>query len=220
MINGLVYRSFGEAPDDANLRLRWLALQPPGYRAQPFNQLAEVLHAGGRENESVTVMVAKYDARRRAGGLSFAERAWQFLLKVTIGYGYRPLQALWGIVGFVVLGTLLFGWGYQTGLVTPTEEGAYKSFVGEGGCPRHYPPFNGFVYSLENFLPLVDLHQAQHWRPNPRHTRDHQVKLFGRRRDLGLVEGSMLRIYLWIHILAGWTLTPLFVAGITGLIHT
>jgi len=220
MINGLVYKSFGEAPDDAQVRLRWLALQPPGYRAQPFNQLAEVLHDGGREVESIAVMIAKRDQRRRFGGLSAAERAWQFLLKITIGYGYRPLQALWWIVAFVFLGTLLFGWGYRAGLVTPTESDAYKSFVGKGGCPTHYPPFNSFVYSLENFLPLVDLHQAQHWRPNPRHMRDHQVKLLGRRRDLGRMEGAALRVYLWVHILAGWTLTPLFVAGITGLIHT
>jgi len=220
MINGLIYKSFGEAPDDARLRLGWLALQPPGYRAQPFNQLAEVLHNGGREVESVTVMIAKRDERRRFGGLSAAQRIWQFLLKITIGYGYRPLRALWWIVAFVILGTVLFEWGYRAGLVTPTEGGAYKSFVSEGGCPTHYPPFNSFVYSLENFLPLVDLHQAQHWRPNPRHTRDHQVKLLGRARDFGKIEGSALRIYLWIHILGGWTLTPLFVAGITGLIHT
>ncbi len=220
MINGLIYKSFGEAPDDADVRLRWLALQPPGYRAQPFNQLAEVLHTGGREVESVAVLIAKRDARRKFGGLTFAERAWQLLLKITVGYGYRPLQALWWILAFVILGTVLFGWGYRAGLVTPTKPRAYESFVSEGGCPKHYPPFNSFVYSLENFLPLVDLHQAEHWRPNPRHTRDHQITLFARRRDLGKVEGSALRIYLWIHILAGWTLTPLFVAGITGLIHT
>jgi hypothetical protein len=220
LINGLVYKNFGEAPDDARVRLRWLALQPPGYRAQPFNQLAGVLHNDGREIEAVTVMIAKRDTRRRFGGLTFAERAWQLLLKVTIGYGYRPLRALWWIVAFVLLGTSLFGWGYRAGLVTPTRPRAYESFIAEGECPKHYPPFNSFVYSLENFLPLVDLHQAAHWRPNPRHTRDHQITLFARRRDLGKIEGSALRIYLWMHILAGWTLTPLFVAGITGLIHT
>ncbi len=220
MVNGLVYKNFGEAPDDAEVRLRWLALQPPGYRAQPFNQLAEVLHNGGREVESISVLIAKRDAPRKFGGLSLAERAWQLLLKITINYGYRPLQALWWILAFVILGTVLFGWGYRGGLVTPTKAGAYKSFVAEGGCPNHYPPFNSFVYSLENFLPLVDLHQAEHWRPNPRHTRDHQITLFGRRRDLGKMEGAALRVYLWLHILAGWTLTPLFVAGITGLIHT
>lgn len=219
MINGLVYRSFGEAPDDADTRLRWLALQPPGYRAQPFNQLAEVLHNDGREVEAMTVLIAQRDARRRFGGLTRAERAWQFLLKITVGYGYRPLQALWWILAFVVLGTLLFGWGYRAGLVTPTEASAYETFISEGGSPKYYPPFNAFVYSLENFLPLVDLHQAQHWRPNPHHTRDHQITLLARRRDLGKLEGAALRIYLWIHILAGWTLTPLFVAGITGLIH-
>jgi len=219
MINGFVYRGFGEAPDDAATRLRWIGLQSAGYRPQPFNQLAEMLHNSGREVEAVTVLVAQRDARRRFGGLTWAERVWQFLLKITVGYGYRPLQALWWILGFVVVGTLLFGWGYRAGLVTPTEASAYETFIDEGRCPKYYPPFNAFVYSLENFLPLVDLHEAQHWRPNPYHTRDHKITLFARRKDLGKVEGAALRIYLWIHILAGWTLTPLFVAGITGLIH-
>ncbi|MBF6569834.1 MAG: hypothetical protein IVW54_13270 [Candidatus Binataceae bacterium] len=218
MLNGFEYKNFGEAPDDAATRLRWLSLQKPGYRSQPFNQLAQVLNNSGREQEAVSVLIAKRDARLRFGGLSVADRIWQFLLKVTIGYGYRPLQALWWMVGFVIFGSILFGWGYRAGLVTPTEHHAYQSFLG-GECPAHYPPFNAFVYSLENFLPLVDLHQAAHWRPNPRHIRDHQIRFFSLKRDIGKIEGGALRIYLWAHILSGWILTPLFVAGISGLIH-
>jgi len=29
----------------------------------------------------------------------------------------------------------------------------------------------------------------------------------------------LLRWYLWFHILAGWTLTPLLLAGLSGLVH-
>jgi hypothetical protein len=42
--------------------------------------------------------------------MSFAQRLWRLALNGIIGYGYRPLRALWWIIGFVILGTLLFGW--------------------------------------------------------------------------------------------------------------
>ena len=38
------------------------------------------------------------------------------MLDVTIGYGYRPLRALWWVLGFVMVGTLLFRRGYQARL--------------------------------------------------------------------------------------------------------
>ena len=90
-------------------------------------------------------------------------------MQVTIGFGYVPLRALWWIAGFVGLGTILFGWGYRMRIITPTEEAAYREFVASGEAPPHYPVFNPLVYSLENFLPVVELHQDKYWRPNPRH---------------------------------------------------
>jgi hypothetical protein len=220
MINGLVYQSFGESPDDAQERLRWLELQPPGYYPQPYNQLAEVLRANGRDEAATDVMIAKRDAQLEFGQLTFAERVWQRLLKFTLGYGYRPLQALWLMIGFVVLGSLLFRLGYRVGVVTPTEADAFRQFIDIGRPPDHYPPFNCFVYSLENFLPLVDLSQGIHWRPNPTRMREREIKLAGININLGKIEGAALRVYLWLHILAGWILTPLFVAGLSGLVRS
>jgi len=117
------------------------------------------------------------------------------------------LRALWWILGFVLLGTALFGAGYRMRIITPTEASAYGKFAETGRAPMHYPSFNAFVYSLENFLPVVDLHQGEYWRPNPG------------LRDSGTVPASLLRWYLWLHILAGWTLTPLLFAGLSGLIR-
>ena len=45
------------------------------------------------------------------------------------------------------------------------EEAAYREFVASGEAPPHYPVFNPLVYSLENFLPVVELHQDKYWRP-------------------------------------------------------
>jgi hypothetical protein len=34
------------------------------------------------------------------------------------------------------------------------------------------------------------------------------------------VRGSLLRRYLWLQIIAGWLLSAIFIAGVTGLIRS
>jgi hypothetical protein len=209
-IDDFVYGDITGGPNDAQSRLRWLARQPSGYRPQPYGQLAKVMRERGSDVGAVDVMMAKEDARRDQGGLGWGERLWSRVLDVTIGYGYRPMRALWWIFSFVLLGSVLFGLGYRERAITPTEPAAYDAFVQTGEPPRHYPPFNAVVYSLENFLPVVDLNQGTYWRPNPRHG------MGGRMRALS---GTLLRWYLWVHVLAGWIITPLLAAGLSGLVH-
>jgi len=218
-IDGFVYNEFAGGPAEADARLRWLKLQPPGYRPQPYRQVATVLRASGRETGATDVLIAKEEVVRHQAGLGRMERAWNRVLDVTIGYGYRPLRALWWMGGFVVVGTVLFGLGYLARIVTPTDAVAYRAFVESGTAPPHYPPFNAFVYSLENFLPVVALHQEEYWRPNPLHRVKGRTSSGGNRSAVGIRAGRLLRWYLWFHILAGWTLTPLFFAGLSGLVR-
>jgi hypothetical protein len=123
------------------------------------------------------------------------------------------------MAGFVAVGTVLFGLGYLARIVTPTDAAAYRTFVESGTTPPHYPPFNALVYSLENFLPVVALHQEEYWRPNPLHSVKGQTSNGGNGSAVGIRAGRLLRWYLWFHILAGWTLTPLFFAGLSGLVR-
>ncbi len=214
---GFVYNDFIGGPTAAAARLAWLRRQPRSLWAdpQPYRQLAQALRANGAEEDATRVEIAKETAMTDYGGLSFVHRLWRDALRVTIGYGYRPLRALWWIAGFVATGTLLFGWGFRAGLITPTEADAYEKFCRSGAPPAHYPPFSGFVYSLENFLPIVDLHQGIYWRPNPRLEPTADAPTAAHKA----ATAWMLRGYLWMHILAGWTITPLLFAGLTGLLH-
>jgi hypothetical protein len=220
-INGFVYGTINGGPADAETRLEWIRRQPITMWAQPqpYRELARVLRASGAEEGATTVEIARENALTEFGGGSFGTRMWRYTLHWTIGYGYRPLQALWWILAFVLFGAALFRWGYSARLITPTEETAYESFVKTGSPPPHYPPFNSFVYSLENFLPVVELHQGNYWRPNPQHTP------IGKRRrvfpfDDETIPARLLRWYLWLHILAGWTVTPLLFAGLAGLLRS
>ena len=103
-LDGFVYGDLSGGPADAQSRLEWLARQPPGYRSQPYGQLARVLRERGSDVGAMDVMIANGDARRRQGGLGWGERMRQGLLDVTIGYGYRPMRALWWIFFFVAGG--------------------------------------------------------------------------------------------------------------------
>jgi hypothetical protein len=218
-INGFVYNEIAGGPNDAVMRLKWLALQSADYRPQPYRQLAKVLTDDGRENGATLVRIAKEVALRNYGHLTRLQKWWSVMLQVTIGFGYRPLRALWWIGAFVLVGTVLFAWGYRAGLVTPTEESAYQTFVKTGEAPPHYPLFNSFVYSLENFLPVVVLYQDQYWRPNARHTTRGRVRRASDRLDSSSLPSKLLRSYLWLHILAGWMITPLLFAGLSGLVR-
>jgi hypothetical protein len=63
-------------------------------------------------------------------------------------------------------------------------------------------------------LSVLKLGISDHWVPNANS---------GVPVNLGIAvstTGSLLRYYLWFHIIAGWVLTTLWVGGITGLVKT
>ncbi len=218
-LNGFVYKTIDGGPESSAARLKWIALQGSGYFPQPYRQVAQVLRDDGHDQAAIDVLIAKEIALRRETKMGRIERLWNLVLEYTIGYGYQPLRALWWIAGFVIFGAILFGLGYRGGLITPTEEAAYQEFIRSGETPPHYPVFNAFVYSLENFLPVVVLYQDQYWRPNARHGFGGKVHGSRAMLDGGEVPSRVLRVYLWIHILAGWTITPLLFAGLSGLVR-
>jgi hypothetical protein len=70
LIDGFIYKEFGsESPSDATSRLKWLHLQP-GFRAQPYQQLANVLRDNGDEAGAARVLAAKNDAQSESSGVS------------------------------------------------------------------------------------------------------------------------------------------------------
>ncbi len=210
-LDGFVYERIGDGPTSAEERLEWLARQPDGFVPQPYRQLAKVLRERGDDAGARKVLIAMENARLRFGGLSAIQRAASWVLWATVGYGYTPLRALGWIVGFVLLGTILFSWGDGAGVMAQVDK---------KDSSAQLEPFNPFIYSLENFLPLVDLHMAKHWMPDPNAT---PVPLFLPFSDSAAPVtpslGRYLRCYLWAHILLGWFFTSMFIAGITGLVR-
>lgn len=197
ILDGFQYGSInGEPPIvDAKSRLKWLALQPAknknyGFRPQPYEQLVKVLRAMGHGEDARAIAIAKQQemrkARRWPGRFGkvrgLGARIWSDILRWTTGYGYETWRAFIGMALIVLIGTGVF-WFAGNGDMRPTTDGAY------------IPAFNAFIYSVDAFLPIVDLHQETYWLP----------------------QSQTYMGYLWFHISIGWILTTIAVAAFTGL---
>ena len=199
-LRGFVYDNLG-SPDDAKSRLEWIQRQYPKdkkkwkgeFRPQPYEQLAAVLRRMGHESDAKKVIIAKHQASRKYGRLGRTMRLANWLFDWTMGYGYRLRRPLIAAAIFIFAGWFLFWLGWQNDLMVPVKDSA--------GCPDALCGcFNAFVYSLDAFLPIVNLHQEEYWLPAAE----------------GCL-GYFLCGYLWVHIMAGWVITTLLIAGLTGL---
>jgi hypothetical protein len=153
------------------------------------------------------VLIAAGDARYSQHGLPGRILGW--LLKVTIGYGHRPMLALLWSLGVVFLGSAIVLMGKRAGVMRLTWPEATPPPPTETIAGLH-----PLLYSLDVFLPFVNLHQEHYWWPDE--TAAGQCNVAGREFR---VDGRLLRYYLWLQIIAGWLLSAIFIAGVTGLLR-
>lgn len=231
-ITGMTYTSIQEI----NNRREWLGLQKE-FQHQPYEQLASVLRKEGRDGASRKVLLTKAEDRARKSEMSRAEKLFHKFLGLTIGYGYFPWRAFKISILIVLLGWGLFGLGKGTGLITNTKEMEYvgvsrkvesaKSELREDmpEATINYPKYGSLIYSIDVFVPLVDLHQSEYWQPNANEgtvlfSLGFRVKLFSLDFPVRLTftSGGLLRLYMWFHIIAGWLLTTLLIAGLSGFV--
>jgi len=203
---------------DTDSRLDWLRRQPTNqFLPQTYEQLAGLFRKMGKEDEAVAVIIAKNEDFAKHLPWYSPSRLWYNFFGEIIGFGYKTWQAIIPSLFFIVLGTVLFRFGQRHYLVLPSDEKAYtfdsndKLHMKE----KDYPVFNSFIYSLEVFVPLVKLGMDEFWRPAA--NRRTHIKF---RNKTKTITGSALRWYWWLHIVAGWILTTLWVGGLTGLIKT
>ncbi len=151
-------------------------------------------------------------------------QAWDGILAWTIGYGYRSELAVIWAAGLILFGALIFGMAAGKGAIKPNTPVVLRSAewveCRDGGTLRNgqatqlacyreqpeargYPAFNAFIYSADTFLPVVSLEMQGYWIPDER-----------------APGGVFARVYLWVHIAAGWALSLLAVAGFSGLVKS
>jgi cytoskeletal protein CcmA (bactofilin family) len=214
-LDGFQYESFGGASTSRTLteRLEWLQLQPQEpFRSQPYEQLAKTFHRLGRESDRLRVLIAKHDGFRKHGNLDFSRRIWKWVLKRTVGYGYRPSLALVYIVCFVIVGSIIFHKANQLDIMKSTKHNIPNglAYVESNNLHQKNLQFSPLVYSLDVFLPIVDLHQESVWLPDV--TKPSNTELWGKPL------GYWFRIYFWFHIVFGWVFSTLAVFSFSGLV--
>lgn len=201
--------------------IEWLHLQPEKpFRLQPYQQLAKVLRSSGDEAAAKRVLVAQQNDLRRNGKLGPLQKLLNLFLGVTIQHGYAPHRAFVGMLAFILLGSGVFYWADKNHLMSEVEEHDKISEV-------DYPKFDAFLYSLDTFLPIIDLRLKGYWLPNAnKDVTNAKVADSERGGSVSGVwsskfhAGDMVRAYLTIHMIFGWILTTLWVAGFTGLVRS
>ncbi|HLC17743.1 MAG TPA: hypothetical protein VJM57_01865, partial [Thermodesulfobacteriota bacterium] len=211
-LDGFEYSSLRMDEKTMNVedRLEWLRLQIPekssvAFKPRPYEQLAKILHQMGHESDARRVRVEKQEDLRRYGGLSRKAKAWNWFLGFTIGHGWRPWRVFsYFIVPIVLFGLFAFWCADRLDVMQPSRERVYMSpeFKVHKIIPPEYPVFQPFVYSLDTFVPFVNLHQEDYWLP-----------------DSNKSWGWLFRVYLWLHILSGWVLSTLAAVSVTGLVR-
>jgi hypothetical protein len=229
----------GSVPE-AKIEEEWLGLRNEAdFSSQPYEQMASVLRSMGLRDEAIDVLVekswqagkavmkadlARLDSLQRAtssipfwrvdrmvacaaqtawiGWKMFGNVLWYYFFGYIIGYGYKPEGALIPSIAMVCLGCVLFQSGYNANAIVPSnDEARIPNYSNQ--TRDSYPRFNAFVYSLEKFVPLLRFELGDYWVPNSNQ-----------------VYGKVLRVFLWIHIVAGWLLSSLWIGSLTGLLKT
>jgi hypothetical protein len=245
ILDGFVYEKLDtEAPSNAETQLGWLRLQPRNrFLSQPFEQLATVFRNMGLEEDARKVMIEKNKEHGRHLHLPIWNwRPWSWFDWISavfkwswyhifgnplVGFGYRSGRAFGWSLLVIALGWLFFQLGDDWKLFTPTGEKAYvvqkdgtRKFInGRPQVAEDYSKFNAFMYSVETFVPLLKLGIGEHWAPNANLgatlCKGVLVKM-GFPRNCG----SLLRDYMWVHIILGWVLGTLWIGGLTKLLKT
>jgi hypothetical protein len=144
-IDGLSYEALADV-DERDARLRWLRLDPAGFRPQPYAHLAQVYRAAGRDEDARTVLLA--GERHCRDTLSRPGRWWGRLQDMTVGYGYRPVRAGLWLAGLFTVGTVVFQW--------------HKPRAAD---PGKAPDFVAPIYTLDLILPVGDFGQQSAYHP-------------------------------------------------------
>ena len=209
LLGGFTYGRFGGSQlASLEHRLAWIgsyrrrSAARTGFAPQPYEHLVQVYQQAGHDTEARKVAIARRRDLRWYGNVSGWRRAGNWLLDVTIRYGYETWRALMllAAVYLIVLTVFLIG-QHQPTIVVPAQSVAGLHPVPTAmNCTKGYPCFYPAGYAIDTVIPLINVGQGGYWRPNA---------------SAGY--GWFFVVVSWAGIAAGWALATLIVAGYTGL---
>jgi len=108
-IGGFRYQRLNAAKERVKDRLAWVGLMSKGdeFRPQPYEQLMKVYRATGHTNWARDVGFA-LESKRQQAMQSQWWKGWYRILRLTIGYGYRPFRFFGWFLGIIFVGGIFF----------------------------------------------------------------------------------------------------------------
>ncbi|HAH10024.1 MAG TPA: hypothetical protein DCL48_07980 [Alphaproteobacteria bacterium] len=222
---------------DPKLTIALLKLQPNQdldghFKAQPWTQFASVLRAQGTYWAANEVLYERERLANRANRLNGRWAAWAAWtgLAALPGYGYRQWRTFVACIVIVLAFAPLYAAAFQAGYfikdpdasvvaVTPRvgEDTGKGSVQAPSVTGDDYPDFNALAYSLDVFIPVIDFAQGTYWIPGDAGSSAPaapQAASAARKTHV-----TWLWLAYWFQIAAGWYLTTVIIAGMTGLIE-
>jgi hypothetical protein len=96
-----------EQPDAGQCWLCLLRHGTPAYAAQPYQHLAAGFRALGDDKQARETLIAQRDDQLARGETSRWEKPWGKITWYTLGYGYKPWRAVWGLAVVLVVSCVL-----------------------------------------------------------------------------------------------------------------
>ena len=172
-LNGFTYGGFSGGRVSVEDRLAWICSQyqrpakgrSRGFSTQPYEQLAAVYRQAGQDSEARKVAIARRADLRKYGNLSLCRKFGNWLLHITISYGYHS----WRAAAYLVAVFGIFVWlsflAQQHHLIVPVAsfKGAAPSAT---NCTSSYPCFAPVGYTIDTSIPIINVHQAEFWGPD------------------------------------------------------
>ena len=113
-IDGFRYQRLDAVKKRVKDRLAWVGLMSKGgkFYPQPYEQLMQVYRSTGHTNWARDVGFA-LEQKRQQAMKSRCWKVWYWILRTTIGYGYKPFRFLGWFSGIILGGGLLFSGGLE-----------------------------------------------------------------------------------------------------------
>ena len=256
---------------EKRVRMRPLPLHRARTGKKKRHLRAAVVHLWRKPNiQRLSIYSALLSAYLRA----LTRQAWvrlgmffDFLLCLTVGYGFRPKRAVAGLLLCWLVAAMVYAYAVPKGVMAPTDALVYMSpkipaecrrdwlgfdpapraddldrrvtLMPEVGltsaavhgpnhpsqwnevCPRlmpsEYTTFSPWLYALDVLLPIVDLRQESDWSPRVFDETGTVIAPWSENSSWGW--GHSVRIFEWVLILVGWSLSALLVGAVTGIIR-
>ncbi len=242
-LTGFTYeRIGGSSPKDAKARLEWLDNQRPEWSGkncktdqfspQAWLNLRKVLREAGYAEDARVVGIAFEKRRRGCGQIKdFASRVFHRIYGIFTGYGYRPVRLFYWSLCIWLACAFLYNYDAYRNKFTPADSSVYEdpschaaALAPKGTrpinpvftppCDGNYPAFSPLVYSLNVFLPIVQLGQESAWAPA---TKPYSKVLLLNFIRPFIEPANFLQLVIWLETLFGWVAGLLLVAVVSGL---